>query len=246
MPRSRLPAAWWSIKQRIQTVHRSKDDPPIEPSTVKTVEDYFEEYKLKPEEGSGHTSSSGKEKTQPHDEMIARHLIKQVKFLIDDKVVAEYLAAIVLQRKTYLLCIIAVMLLVGSFIAYAVENSCASSLRSIVNCATTDGHRLFSTVLAGALGAALSTLISPFTGTSSVPLVRVALVRPVVGAIAGLLLFFVAGHAHVAKFQYPLLYATAILLGFSERAFTKALGTTADKISNEMSRALGHPTKVPR
>jgi uncharacterized membrane protein YeaQ/YmgE (transglycosylase-associated protein family) len=211
------------------------------------VEDYFEEYKLKPEQGSGHTSSSGKEKAQPHDEMIARNLIKQVKFLTDDKVIAEYLAAMVLQRKTYLLCTIAVMLLVGSFIAYAVENSCASSLRNIVNCATTsDRHTLLSTVLAGALGAALSTIISPFTGASSVPLVRVALVRPVVGAIAGLLLFFAAGHAQVAKFQYPLLYATAILVGFSERAFTKALGTKADRISNEMSRALGHPTKVPK
>lgn len=199
------------------------------------------EEKTRRHAGTGHSSSSGTETTDLHDEMTVRHLIRQVKFLIDDKVVAEYLNAMVLQRKTYFLGIIAVILLISSFSAFAIENNCALSLREIVRCPkNVDGHTLFSTVSMGALGAALSTIISP--STSSVPLVRVALVRPVVGAIAGLLLF-IAGYAHVAKFQYPLLYATAFLVGFSERAFTKALGKRVKKISNEMSRALGHPTR---
>jgi hypothetical protein len=61
-----------------------------------------------------------------------------------------------------------------------------------------------------------------------------------IGAIAGLVLFLVSGYTDVVKLSYPYLYAAAIAIGFSERAFTSALGNSANEIAKGVSQALGH------
>jgi len=225
IPKEKLPAAWLSIRQRLATIDDSEI---IEYKRSKAIDeiDGFMKRLSDAKELAGASKIGAKDK-------IVREKMKEIKSFLDEKVMGELWSSTVLQRQTYILgglifCSLSATLLA---IWYDTHHS------------TTPG--IFQTTVAGLLGGAISTVSQPSARDSSLPLVRFALIRPLIGAVSGLFLFLISGHTDVAKLAYPYTYAMAIAFGFSERAFSTALGSAANAISTDVSKALGHGTKKP-
>jgi hypothetical protein len=226
-----------SVKQRLESGYISELKGYEKSGTIRDIEAYLKK-----------VSDGKRAEVQPKgvelEEKVVRETIKQIKFSLDDKVVAELWSGMVLQRQLYILGLIALGSLLAMVLVVLYETC---RLPSCLGCdpAASGKHGVHATVLAGLLGGALSTISQPMAQATSLPLVKVALIRPLIGAIAGLFLFLVSGQSDILKFSYPFLYAAAIAIGFSERAFAALMGAAADEISKGVSRALGvvNPSK---
>jgi hypothetical protein len=231
-PTQNLQAIWITIKQRLETIEASDAAEYKRSNTIRQIDEYIKQ--LARSKGVKLTGDESRLK-----EKNIREILKQIKSFLDEKVVTELWSAIVLQRQTYVLGLVALLALVGTLASICLENCELSALFSCTFKRPT--HGALPATMAGILGGALSTILTPITSSgSSIPLVRVAFIRPLVGGAAGLFLFLVSGYADALKFGYPHLYAAAIAIGFSERLFANALGSTANQIAAGVSRALGH------
>jgi hypothetical protein len=226
-----------SLKQRLEAVGGRDIDDLKKSNGFREVDTYLKKI------SSGKTAQG--DLSGLAEEKVVRETIRQIKFSLDDNVVAKLWNGMVLQRQIYILGAIALMSLVATVLVILGE-TCRLPCLSGCSCevATPQRHGVPAAVLAGLLGGALSTIAQPMP--SSLPLVRVALIRPLIGAIAGLFLFLVSGHAEVLKFGYPYLYAAAIAIGFSERAFAALMGVTAEGIGKGVARALGQTASPPK
>jgi hypothetical protein len=221
-PRETLPSIWLSIKQRLDSINATEI---AEFKRSKSIDEIEAHIRLlsDPKKNWSNANEIGP------IEGIVREKMKEIKSFVDEKVVAELWSGIVLQRQTYILAGIVLFSLAATVFAILSEAAAMNT-----------PPRVVTTTIAGLLGGALSTVSKPLTRDASLPLVRIALVRPLIGAVAGLFLFLISGHTELAKLAYPYTYAIAIAFGFSERAFSDALGSSANDISKGVSQALGH------
>ena len=104
--------------------------------------------------------------------------------------------------------------------------------------ANSDGYILFGMIVAGSLGASLSALadVTRFV-KDGVPLLSdLQLVRPVVGAVSGLVLYLI-WQTDILNVRGVELYLFAIAFGFSERAIFELLGRLAKQMEGQVGKA---------
>ena len=163
------------------------------------------------------------------DEKYVREVIAKVRSYVDRLVIAEIAKSVIWKRQIYTLTFAICLPLVAAF--------CYLFLSQ-----TKEEHALATTVVAGAIGSTLSAIAAPSPGGGEdrgYPLAQFYLVRPVIGAIAGLFLFLAFKNASsIADVKFPYLYAAAIALGFAEQRFILALGELSKKISEQAGRGL--------
>jgi hypothetical protein len=227
-PRENLKAIWLSLKQRLEAAGKVEQDFFAKTGVVKQIERFVNE----------------KRGNAEHEEQM-RRLIKRVRTFLDERTMTDLWLSYTLQKTTNVCAVFGLLLVFLMPAIYLYENNCdfpAQLLSCKPTNAATNAHGIILMCLAGVLGGVVSMLFqSPEDGASSksLPLVRLVFVRPILGGLAGLVLFFVA-QTEVITAKYPSLYAAAVAFGFSERAIIKALTLSANQVGSSVTRALGH------
>ncbi len=235
MPPDGLRAAWISIKQRRLAIEaeqgrETENKPDFDKKSVDDIDKFLTADS--PQE-TGATGSGD----SVLDERVVREMVREIRARLDERLVLEYWASIVLQHKTRVLFGIALLFLVLTGSAILFENGCVAD--HIFSCSFgATSHQMITTILAGVLGGALSTISQP-APVGALPLVRTAFIRPLLGGIAGIFLYLVTTKTSFVSFSYPYLYAAAMAFGFSERAFVDALTKSATHVAAEATKAIG-------
>ena len=163
--------------------------------------------------------------------------------VLDDRLIIDLWRTISLRRYSTFFCT-AALATVGVLVAWvaceAASVSLSQSLRNVCcfdNVEPDSTHSVVATTLAGFPGGLLSSVLKMRWENEEKhpPLASVEIVRPVIGGIAGLFVYFVVGTGVVAV-QYPALYAVALAFGFTERAFFKALRRLAANAESEVGK----------
>lgn len=161
------------------------------------------------------------------DDRALRYEILEFRKSLDDLLVFDIWRTVVLRRYSVvfslsaLACIALLVVLV-----LEPESGCA-----LDDC----GHGPVGMIVAGFLGGLLSGAATMRLGETGAqpPLAKVEVVRPVIGAIASLFLFFIA-EAQAINVPFPGLYALAIAFGFTERAFYRTLHRIAGGVEGRL------------
>lgn len=221
-PKDDLYSIWSDLKQRIESSDASKRSCPD--AAVKKIDKYFANSRQR---GGG--------------EKEIRGLMAQIKSTLDNRIVIDLWAASVLQRQTAFMGLISFVVAIIVMGTILFENGCLSTPLTCRFNPAESNHRLITTCLCGLLGGALSTISQPAPGAAlaSLPLVRVGLIRPLLGAISGFFLYLVVANSSDITFKYPTLYAAAVAIGFSERAFIKLLDAAANRVGAEVGKGIG-------
>ena len=94
----------------------------------------------------------------------------------------------------------------------------------------------------GALGATISSIARP--SPPEIPLsTKNSLLRPVLGAIAGLFFYLIAESGGLRPTNPVILYLFALAFGFSDEILVKLLDESGRRAGAEATRALGHPSR---
>jgi hypothetical protein len=130
---------------------------------------------------------------------------------------------------------------------FALESHCKDIGQILTwSCEVPDHQKtgIVTAFLAGVLGGIISTVWKPNEDkeSQSLPLVRITFLRPVLGGVAALFLYVLSA-SEIMVIKYPGLFAAALAMGFSERAFIGLLNTSAGQIGAGVSRAIGQFTK---
>ena len=171
-------------------------------------------------------------KEKNEDNLQLRYQIKELRKSLDDHVILQVWTGMRLRRHSVFFVVAASILT-----AILIVGICWPLVFCSADCANKDRppSALLMSV-AGLLGAMVSTLTDgkPPGVTQHPPLVNVSMVRPLIGAIAGLFIYFVHPLIRI-DFNYFVLLAVAIAFGFSERAFYKFL----KKLAGDTEKNIG-------
>ena len=217
-----LSAKWESIRSRLSKL--SSDD-----QANSSKLSYWQSNKFA-------TWVDGKLKDRTHaedDEL--RIKLKEARKCLDDRLVAQLWTGISLRRYGVFFITSSFLLsasLIG-LISYEFFCGCRIPWCGITTLT------LIGVFISGTLGALLSTLISRSQNdqSSTPPFANLLFVRPIIGGIAGLFLFFLAAGGYL-DVKPPVLYAVAIAFGFSERALYNALARLTGNVDKNISRML--------
>ena len=185
-------------------------------------------------EKSFHTAMAGRiEKNDEENDPSLRGELREIREFLDDRIVLEIWSSIKLRRYSvvFLFAAIGLGAMLISFVGFS-ELSCA-----YMDCI--QSHSPIAMTLAGSLGGFLSGLLAArSTDAVRTPvLANLTMVRPVIGGIAGLFLYFIAA-VGVVEVAHPALYGAAIAFGFTERPFFKALQNVADVAETRIGRIM--------
>jgi hypothetical protein len=236
-PPENLRAVWLSVRQRLKALD-NPNNLDIDAHVVESIDAYFNMAVQKP---------NGAQLAKV-DQTEIRAMLREIRTKLDDRLILDYWSGIALQQKTYVLFSIAALSLVLTLATLAYENSCFSTGLLACGLGVAKQHSMIAMTLAGILGGSLSTISQPVPSdmAGSLPLVRVAFIRPLLGGIAGLFLYLLNSHSAFITAGYPYLYAAAIAFGFSERAFAGALMNSATEVSKQVGQAIGQrPSEAP-
>lgn len=161
----------------------------------------------------------------------ARAELQAFSDFLDDRLISEIWWSISIRRfSTFfaLIGIVAIVLLIWLI----------HPLYGATKCACADSYTPWAMAVSGLIGGLLSAISAVRSKqlAASPPLASVHYVRPVIGAMAGLLVFFMTPFVDV---EYPALYAVAIALGFTERTFFGALNNLAGRAESQIGSNLG-------
>ena len=225
-PRENLKPIWLALKQRLEAAGKADRDYFMKTGTVARIERFL------------------KSDTQNAEvEAEIRRLIKRVRSFLDELTMIELWKVYSLQVTNKVCVAFGCALIILIPLAYIFENGCSSEIPwyfQFSGCVRPENHGIVLTCLCGAVGGAISMLFPSSSGSNdrALQLVQISVVRPILGGLAGLFLFFVADPGLVTL-KYPSLYAMAIAIGFSERAFVRMLSSNADRLGNSLTRAIG-------
>ena len=174
------------------------------------------------------------------EERVLRGELRELRKLLDDRVILALWRTIELRRRGVVCSILAIFLLLVLMVLLASGICFLAGCEDCTNVCkdgTSRAYSPFAMAIAGALGATLSTLMATrVDGKQVSPLLsNVWTVRPVIGAITGVFLFFVTNPMGIA-IPYPGMYAISIAFGFTERAFVSALNQTAGQTGGAIDK----------
>lgn len=158
----------------------------------------------------------------------------EVRHFLDDKYVVELWIAFRLRRYSVTFAMLAVALVIYLAVDIIVLRlGCLS--QEWLKCS--DSYSIPAMIAAGSLGALVSALSSGLKrkGSGNPPLVQTFFVRPIIGGVAGLVVYFVA-QTDAVQVMYPGLYVVAIAFGFSERAFYNVLDRLAGNTEGRLAK----------
>ena len=217
VPFSELPAQWETLKGRLQHLPRKERGQYGKKKFIESVS----------------TSLNVDPPPSEDAEREVRTSLIEVRKFLDDKVALELWIAFRLRRYSVMFLALALPL-----VAYLVADICILRLECLskkwLECS--DPYSVVAMIVAGSLGALVSALSSGLRKERSgnPPLVQAFFARPVIGGIAGLVVYFLA-QAGVINAPYPAVYVVAIAFGFSERAFYSVLGRVAGSTESRVA-----------
>lgn len=215
LPSDQLLAEWDVFQTRISTTQEKGTEFPWEESRLNELAEQLK-------------SLSG---STPSDRGV-RPRVREIRKYLDDRVVFDLWRSIQIRKFGYSFACLAFAL--GTVLAVTIYASACQPSQCM---ADSEDYILFGMIVAGSLGASLSALagVTRF-GQDGVPLLSgLQLVRPVVGAVSGLVLYLIWQteilHVHGVE-----LYLFAIGFGFSERALFELLGRLAKQMEGHVER----------
>jgi hypothetical protein len=230
MPRDNLEATWLALKQRLEANAKPEEEFYTKHHAISDIESFLR--------GEGHD-----EKTERR----VRRLMRRIRFLLDEKILTDLWQAGSLQRLTNFCSMLSLLVILSILVMIALENHCKDVGQILAwSCEVPKDPKtgIVTAFLAGVLGGIISTVWKPNDDKEpqSLPLVRITFLRPVLGGIAALFLYVLSA-SEIMTIKYPGLYAAALAIGFSERAFIGLLNTSANQIGAGVSRAIGQFAK---
>ncbi len=214
-PIDELSSKWRTLKKRLNQLKEKKAVGGWNDKVISSISEKMGEQRVE----------QRKEKSEIDSRL--RYELKELRKHLDDQVILQIWAGMKLRRHCIFFVIAASLVIALMIFLYCIIEGTQ--------------HNVVLVSGAGLLGALLSTLThgKPLGITRAPPLVSVSMVRPAIGAIAGLFVFFAEPLLAPNVVKYPTLYAVAFVFGFSERAFYRFLknmaGETEKNIADVMS-----------
>jgi hypothetical protein len=160
--------------------------------------------------------------------MDVRRALRELKIYYDELVALKIWHATAIRWRTATLMVLTVML-VGAIYRHLAGEPVISQ------------PDLIQFILCGALGGTLSSIVRPTPIEPPLPGATNALLRPVLGGVAALILFSLLQASVFAIDKPAMCYLAAIAIGFSDGALTNILEKTGQRISESATATVGHP-----
>lgn len=218
VPFDQLPAKWVTLRSRLSRLDKDEAGKFADESLIRSISDRLA--RGRPLFGEA--------------ALDLRSDMAEIRKHVDERAVLEHWNALALRRKSIAFLVMSIVL-GGLLVAHICHFQTVCPSAGGAPCA--EPHSVYAMILAGGLGALLSGLSTGWRPDLPrlPPLAQVSVVRPVIGGIAGLFVYFIADAGFI-DIRYPALYAVAIAFGFSERAFFGLLGRIAGETEARIGR----------